>query len=163
MRIRMVGFDVAGKTTILYKLKLGEIVTTIPTIGEGLYEGLDWLSKNIANKIGQSNCPERAYSADLSLGALLLAGLTGAEELLSLSVVSLVLIKLIASLYDLFFPPNAGLSKAFSPVILIAKSLFEVEILSRSEGFVSFSSCFTRAICFLCLILLLIEIAIIVK
>ena len=23
-----------GKTTILYKLKLGEIVTTIPTIGE---------------------------------------------------------------------------------------------------------------------------------
>jgi hypothetical protein len=29
----MVGLDVAGKTTILYKLKLGEIVTTIPTIG----------------------------------------------------------------------------------------------------------------------------------
>lgn len=26
--------DAAGKTTILYKLKLGEIVTTIPTIGE---------------------------------------------------------------------------------------------------------------------------------
>ena len=25
--------DAAGKTTILYKLKLGEIVTTIPTIG----------------------------------------------------------------------------------------------------------------------------------
>ncbi len=24
---------VAGKTTILYKLKLGEVVTTIPTIG----------------------------------------------------------------------------------------------------------------------------------
>ncbi|KAL3644429.1 hypothetical protein CASFOL_011732 [Castilleja foliolosa] len=104
----MVGLDAAGKTTILYKLKLGEIVTTIPTIGfnvetveyknisftvwdvggqdkdlpnamnaaeitdklglhslrqrhwyiqstcatsgEGLYEGLDWLSNNIANK-----------------------------------------------------------------------------------------------------------------
>ena len=29
-----VGLDAAGKTTILYKLKLGEIVTTIPTIGE---------------------------------------------------------------------------------------------------------------------------------
>lgn len=28
-----VGLDAAGKTTILYKLKLGEIVTTIPTIG----------------------------------------------------------------------------------------------------------------------------------
>lgn len=27
------GLDAAGKTTILYKLKLGEVVTTIPTIG----------------------------------------------------------------------------------------------------------------------------------
>ena len=33
IRILMVGLDAAGKTTILYKLKLGEIVTTIPTIG----------------------------------------------------------------------------------------------------------------------------------
>src|SRR5271170_3250657 len=33
MRILMVGLDAAGKTTILYKLKLGDIVTTIPTIG----------------------------------------------------------------------------------------------------------------------------------
>ena len=30
----LVGLDAAGKTTILYKLKLGEIVTTIPTIGK---------------------------------------------------------------------------------------------------------------------------------
>jgi len=29
-----VGLDAAGKTTILYKFKLGEIVTTIPTIGK---------------------------------------------------------------------------------------------------------------------------------
>ena len=36
MRILMVGLDAAGKTTILYKLKLGEIVTTIPTIGKPL-------------------------------------------------------------------------------------------------------------------------------
>uniref|UniRef100_A0A673GTJ0 ADP-ribosylation factor 4-like n=1 Tax=Sinocyclocheilus rhinocerous TaxID=307959 RepID=A0A673GTJ0_9TELE len=28
-----VGLDAAGKTTVLYKLKLGEVVTTIPTIG----------------------------------------------------------------------------------------------------------------------------------
>ncbi|XP_042590555.1 ADP-ribosylation factor 1-like isoform X2 [Cyprinus carpio] len=28
----MVGLDAAGKTTVLYKLKLGEVVTTIPTI-----------------------------------------------------------------------------------------------------------------------------------
>ncbi len=33
MRILMLGLDAAGKTTILYKLKLGEVVTTIPTIG----------------------------------------------------------------------------------------------------------------------------------
>jgi len=33
MRIVMVGLDAAGKTTILYKLKLGQVVTTIPTIG----------------------------------------------------------------------------------------------------------------------------------
>ena len=33
MRILMVGLDAAGKTTVLYKLKLGEQVTTIPTIG----------------------------------------------------------------------------------------------------------------------------------
>merc|ERR1739848_428466 len=33
MRILMVGLDAAGKTTILHGLKLGEVVTTIPTIG----------------------------------------------------------------------------------------------------------------------------------
>ena len=32
-RILFCGLDAAGKTTILYALKLGEIVTTIPTIG----------------------------------------------------------------------------------------------------------------------------------
>jgi ADP-ribosylation factor 1/2 len=32
-RILMVGLDAAGKTSILYKLKLGDIETTIPTIG----------------------------------------------------------------------------------------------------------------------------------
>ncbi|KAL6080536.1 Arf GTPase arf1 [Balamuthia mandrillaris] len=33
VRILMVGLDAAGKTTVLYKFKLGELVTTIPTIG----------------------------------------------------------------------------------------------------------------------------------
>lgn len=33
VRIVMVGLDASGKTTILYKLKLGDIVTTVPTIG----------------------------------------------------------------------------------------------------------------------------------
>lgn len=40
MRILMVGLDAAGKTTILYKLKLGEIVTTIPTIGKNMINTL---------------------------------------------------------------------------------------------------------------------------
>ena len=33
MRLIMVGLDAAGKTTILYKLKLGEVLTQIPIIG----------------------------------------------------------------------------------------------------------------------------------
>lgn len=33
VRILMVGLDGAGKTTILYKLRLGEYVRTVPTIG----------------------------------------------------------------------------------------------------------------------------------
>lgn len=32
-RIIMIGLDAAGKTTTLFKLKLGEVVSTIPTIG----------------------------------------------------------------------------------------------------------------------------------
>ncbi len=32
-RLLMLGLDAAGKTTILYKLHLGEVVTTVPTIG----------------------------------------------------------------------------------------------------------------------------------
>ena len=33
VKITMLGLDAAGKTSILYKLKLGELITTIPTIG----------------------------------------------------------------------------------------------------------------------------------
>ena len=33
MRILMLGLDAAGKTTILYKLKLDQSVNTIPTVG----------------------------------------------------------------------------------------------------------------------------------
>jgi len=32
-RVLMLGLDAAGKTTIIYKLQLGEVVHTIPTIG----------------------------------------------------------------------------------------------------------------------------------
>jgi ADP-ribosylation factor-like protein 1 len=33
VRILMLGLDSAGKTTILYRLQLGEVVSTVPTIG----------------------------------------------------------------------------------------------------------------------------------
>ncbi|XP_066554955.1 uncharacterized protein LOC136745720 [Amia ocellicauda] len=32
-RVLLLGLDAAGKTTLLYKLKLGEVVSTIPTVG----------------------------------------------------------------------------------------------------------------------------------
>ena len=37
-RILLLGLDAAGKTTILYKLKINEFITTIPTIGFNLEE-----------------------------------------------------------------------------------------------------------------------------
>ena len=44
-RILMLGLDAAGKTTVLYKLKLNEAVQTIPTIGFNVdhlkYKNLD--------------------------------------------------------------------------------------------------------------------------
>lgn len=45
VRILMLGLDSVGKTTILYKIKLGEVVTTIPTIGFNV-ETIDY--KNIS-------------------------------------------------------------------------------------------------------------------
>ncbi len=33
VRLLMLGLDAAGKTTILYKMKLNEVINTIPTIG----------------------------------------------------------------------------------------------------------------------------------
>ncbi|KAK3234012.1 Arf GTPase arf1 [Cymbomonas tetramitiformis] len=45
-RFLMVGLDAAGKTTILYKLKLGEVVTTIPTIGFNV-ETVEYKNLNI--------------------------------------------------------------------------------------------------------------------
>ena len=46
VRILMIGLDAAGKTTILYQLKTGETVKTIPTIGFNVetlvYKGLNF-------------------------------------------------------------------------------------------------------------------------
>lgn len=32
----MLGLDAAGKTTILYKLHIGEVLSTVPTIGKSI-------------------------------------------------------------------------------------------------------------------------------
>ncbi|KAH9495532.1 Arf GTPase arf1 [Bulinus truncatus] len=41
VRIIIQGLDAAGKTSLLYRLKLGEVVSTIPTIGFNV-ETIDW-------------------------------------------------------------------------------------------------------------------------
>ena len=55
MRILMVGLDAAGKTTILYKLKLGEIVTTIPTIGFNV-ETVEYKNISFTGKFRAFSC-----------------------------------------------------------------------------------------------------------
>jgi ADP-ribosylation factor protein 1 len=41
VKILMNGLDAAGKTTLLYRMKLNEVVTTIPTIGFNV-ECVEW-------------------------------------------------------------------------------------------------------------------------
>ena len=54
----MVGLDASGKTTILYKLKLGEIVTTIPTIGFNVetveYKNIRWVGEVFAGLVART-------------------------------------------------------------------------------------------------------------
>ncbi|KAJ6252015.1 adp-ribosylation factor [Anaeramoeba flamelloides] len=46
-RIVMIGLDSAGKTTVLYRLKLGEVVMTTPTIGFNV-ESVQYKNVNLA-------------------------------------------------------------------------------------------------------------------
>mmetsp|Transcript_331 Transcript_331/g.1128 ORF Transcript_331/g.1128 Transcript_331/m.1128 type:complete len:160 (+) Transcript_331:3-482(+) len=64
MRILMVGLDAAGKTTILYKLKLGEIVTTIPTIGFNV-ETVEY--KNISFTVWDVGGQDKVQIDDLAI------------------------------------------------------------------------------------------------
>lgn len=54
VRLLMLGLDAAGKTTILYKMKLGEIVTTIPTIGFNVetlsFKGIDLIAWDVGGR-----------------------------------------------------------------------------------------------------------------
>ncbi|XP_038982292.1 ADP-ribosylation factor-like isoform X2 [Phoenix dactylifera] len=47
----MLGLDAAGKTTILYKLHIGEVLSTVPTIGEHLGDAFDLESLNYCKLI----------------------------------------------------------------------------------------------------------------
>ena len=50
----MIGLDSAGKTTILYKLKLGEVVSSCPTIGFNAeildLKNIKFISWDVGNK-----------------------------------------------------------------------------------------------------------------
>lgn len=54
IKILMCGLDAAGKTTALYKLKLGEVVTTIPTIGFNVetvsYKNVDFVAWDVGGR-----------------------------------------------------------------------------------------------------------------
>ena len=41
----MLGLDAAGKTTILYKLHIGEVLSTVPTIGAPPAYGITYAAK----------------------------------------------------------------------------------------------------------------------
>jgi GTPase SAR1 family protein len=36
LKVMMLGLDAAGKTTILYRLHMGEVLSTVPTVGTRL-------------------------------------------------------------------------------------------------------------------------------
>lgn len=46
----MLGLDAAGKTTILYKLHIGEVLSTVPTIGQFLLLIIDFF-KNVIHML----------------------------------------------------------------------------------------------------------------
>lgn len=55
----MLGLDAAGKTTILYKLHIGEVLSTVPTIGTSL---CSLLSKPFLSLDGTIGLLESYYS-----------------------------------------------------------------------------------------------------
>jgi ADP-ribosylation factor protein 1 len=63
-RVLIVGLDAAGKTTTLYRLKLGEVVTTIPTIGFNVetveYKNISFTAWDIGGR-GQMRALWRHY------------------------------------------------------------------------------------------------------
>ncbi|KAL5222572.1 hypothetical protein ABZP36_027285 [Zizania latifolia] len=73
MQILMVGLDAVGKATILYKLKLGEIVTTITTIGPSVLSVLGKLLRALEETTRAASY--KAYSMEGKVKASLPRGL----------------------------------------------------------------------------------------
>jgi hypothetical protein len=76
MRIVMLGLDAAGKTTTLYKLKRGEVATTIPTIGFNVesveYKNISFTVRAHASEaalLAAKLCAECCKSASLAFPA----------------------------------------------------------------------------------------------
>ena len=63
MRVVMFGLDAAGKTTILYKLHIGEVLSTVPTLGFNV-EKVQY--KNVMFTVGRG----RAGEIETSVAAL---------------------------------------------------------------------------------------------
>lgn len=60
VRVLILGLDNAGKTTILYKLQMGEVVTTVPTIGfnvETVQCAAHFLRRAISARLAASPLP----------------------------------------------------------------------------------------------------------
>lgn len=76
-KIVMIGLDGAGKTTILFKMKIGEIVTTIPTIGFNVKKLL-YIKKSILlfgileDKIRYAHCGNTIIKMFMALFSLLI-------------------------------------------------------------------------------------------
>ena len=66
-RILLVGLDNAGKTTLLYKFKIGETITTIPTIG---FNTEEFQYKNVKFSMWDVGGQERCYSEILQPAGL---------------------------------------------------------------------------------------------
>lgn len=66
VRMLMVGLDAAGKTTVLYQLKMGETVKTIPTIGFNVetldYKGLNFTVWDIGGQYKLRNLWRHYYN-----------------------------------------------------------------------------------------------------
>ena len=58
-RILWLSLDASGRTTGLYQMKLGELVTTIPTIGFNA-ETIEHLGASVTVWDGTARCPPRA-------------------------------------------------------------------------------------------------------